>query len=208
MFSLQFPGNSTEIRQSTIYYAGLLWRWDKWIFDQASDVPRIIFYTFYRLRALKTLYFYFCNFIKKNKKINWKDFFKEFCKKSWKKNNTWNIRRLVDDSFVPSSNRPGVIYCRLTDFSTECQDYDLSHKEGNWRRSCMSWLISTRGMGSLKTCYYGHSAFLPYVVNINLQLSTSSPWIYVPGTLSQERHLRIIKWIKLLSCQAKILLVF
>ena len=43
------------------------------------------FYTFYRLRALKTLYFYFCNFMKKNKKINWKDFCKEFCKKSWKR---------------------------------------------------------------------------------------------------------------------------
>ena len=48
----------------------------------------LLFYAFYRLRALKTLYFYFCNFIKKNKKINWKDFCKEFCKKSWKRNNT------------------------------------------------------------------------------------------------------------------------
>ena len=47
---------------------GLLGRWDKRIVDQKSDVPSSIFlYTFYRLRALKTLYF--CNFIKK-KKIN------------------------------------------------------------------------------------------------------------------------------------------
>ena len=62
-----------KIRQSTIYNAGLLGRWDKRSFDQESDVPIIIFfYTFYRLGALKTLYFYFCNFIKKNKKINWK----------------------------------------------------------------------------------------------------------------------------------------
>ena len=36
----------------------------------------------YRLVAFKILYFHFCNFIKK---INWKDFCKEFCKKSWKK---------------------------------------------------------------------------------------------------------------------------
>ena len=36
--------------------------------------------------------------------------------KSIKKNNTWNIRLLVDDSFVPSSKQPSVIYCRLTDF--------------------------------------------------------------------------------------------
>ena len=72
----------------------------------------------YRLRALKTLYFYFCNFIKKNKKIDRKDFCKEFCKKSWKKNNAWNIRRLVDDSFVPSSKQPSILYCKLTDFKS------------------------------------------------------------------------------------------
>ena len=30
--------------------------------------------------------------------------------------NIWNIRLLVDDSFVPSSKQPSVIYCRLTDF--------------------------------------------------------------------------------------------
>ena len=55
-----------KIRQSTIYYAGLLGRWDKRIVDQKSDVPSIIlFFTFYRLSALKTLYFYFCNFMKK-----------------------------------------------------------------------------------------------------------------------------------------------
>ena len=74
-----------------------LWWWDKWIVDQASDVPSIIlFCTFYRLRALKTLYFYFCNSIKK---INWKEFCKELCKKSWKNiilgtSDTWSIIRL------------------------------------------------------------------------------------------------------------------
>ena len=36
--------------------------------------------------------------------------------KSIKENNTWNIRLLVDDLFVPSSKQPSVIYCRLTDF--------------------------------------------------------------------------------------------
>ena len=76
----------------------------------------LFFYTFYRLQALKTLYFYLCNFIKKNKKIIWKDFCKEFCKKSWKKNNTWNIRHLVDESFVPANQQTRVLYCRLSDF--------------------------------------------------------------------------------------------
>ena len=32
-----------ENRQSSIYYAGLLGRWDKPIADQESDVPSIIF---------------------------------------------------------------------------------------------------------------------------------------------------------------------
>ena len=42
-----------EIRQSTIYYTGLLGRWDKRIVDQESNAPSIIFfYTFFRLRAL------------------------------------------------------------------------------------------------------------------------------------------------------------
>ena len=36
--------------------------------------------------------------------------------KEVEKNNTWNIRLLVDNSFVPSSKQPSVIYCRLTDF--------------------------------------------------------------------------------------------
>ena len=33
-----------EIRQSTILYAGLLFHLDKWLVDQASDVPSIIFF--------------------------------------------------------------------------------------------------------------------------------------------------------------------
>ena len=37
---------SAKIRQSTIYYAGLLGRWNKWIVDQESDVPSIIFLYF------------------------------------------------------------------------------------------------------------------------------------------------------------------
>ena len=44
-----------------LQYITLGW-WDKWIVDQESDVPSI-FYTLYRLRTLKTIYFYFCNFI-------------------------------------------------------------------------------------------------------------------------------------------------
>ena len=92
-----------------------------WTMVQTNRQPRVwcskyyFLNIFYRLRALKTLYFYFCNFIK-NKKINWNDFCKEFCKKLWKKKNTWNIRRLVDETIIPSTHRPSVLYWRLSDF--------------------------------------------------------------------------------------------
>ena len=56
----------SKLRQSTICYAGLLGRWDKWIVDQESDVQSIFFLnTYMRLRALKALYFCFCNFSEK-----------------------------------------------------------------------------------------------------------------------------------------------
>ena len=35
-----------------------------------------------------------------------------------KKNNTWNIRRLVDESFVPLAQPTSVLYCKLTDFKS------------------------------------------------------------------------------------------
>ena len=54
-----------EIRQSTIYYAGLLGRWDKQIVDQASDVPRIIFfYDFLKNSLQKSFQFIFLFFYK------------------------------------------------------------------------------------------------------------------------------------------------
>ena len=48
------------------------------------DVP-LFFYTFYRLRALKTLYFYFCNFIKKIRKKIERIFAKNFARNHEKK---------------------------------------------------------------------------------------------------------------------------
>ena len=87
---------------------------DKWLADQVADVPSIIFLTIsYRLRALKSLYFYLW-FIKNTKnKLKW--FFKEFCKKLQKLNNTWNIRLLVDKSFVPANLQTSILYGRLSD---------------------------------------------------------------------------------------------
>ena len=45
-------------------------------------------------------------------------FAKNFARFYEKKNNAWNIRRLVDESFILSAQRTSVLYCRLTDFWT------------------------------------------------------------------------------------------
>ena len=44
------------------------------------------------------------------------DFAKDFARFYEKNNNTLNIRRLVDESFVPSAHQTSLLYCRLTDF--------------------------------------------------------------------------------------------
>ena len=56
----------TRVLKSDNLQYNTLGRWDDRLIDQASDVPSIIFFIIsYRLRALKTLYLYFCNVIKK-----------------------------------------------------------------------------------------------------------------------------------------------
>ena len=89
---------------------------------QTNRRPRVwcskyyFLYTFYRLRALKILYFYFCNLIK-NSENKLQGFLQRILQEILKKNNsTWNIRCLVDNSFVPLSKQPSILYCKLTDF--------------------------------------------------------------------------------------------
>ena len=43
-------------------------------------------------------------------------FVKNFARNYEKMNDTWNIRFLVDESFVPANQQTSVLYCRLTDF--------------------------------------------------------------------------------------------
>ena len=70
-----------------------------------------------RLRALKTINFYFRKVIEKIK-----DKLKRFMQRIMKKNKTWNIRRLVDETIIPSTQQPSVLYWRLSDFlSTDHQ---------------------------------------------------------------------------------------
>ena len=59
----------------------------------------------------------FLLFVKLKKKWNRKFFCKEFCKKSWKKNkNTLNIRCLVDETIVPSTQWPKRIILKIVGF--------------------------------------------------------------------------------------------
>ena len=37
--------------------------------------------------------------------------------RNYEKKNTWNVRRLVNESFVPLAQRTSVLYCRLSDLS-------------------------------------------------------------------------------------------
>ena len=64
-------------------YAGSLGCWDERFIDQVSDVPSIIF---------------FHNLLQ-NPLIGHKSI------RNYEKNNAWKIRRLVDDSFVPATQR-------------------------------------------------------------------------------------------------------
>ena len=93
-----------------------LGRWDEQLIDHASDVL-IFFIISYRLRALKTLCFYFCKFIKKIKKyIHWNQVCKEFCKKSWKRiilgtSDAWSTSHLSQWTSEPAYY---IVDCRIS----------------------------------------------------------------------------------------------
>ena len=39
--------------------------------------------------------------------------------RNYKKNNAWNIGRLVDESLVPTKQQTSKLYCRLLDFKAQ-----------------------------------------------------------------------------------------
>ena len=57
--------------------------------------------------------------------------------RNYEKKNTWNFRRLVDESFVPSAQRTSVLYCRLTDFWCNIDSRNNSHARTR-ARTCAS----------------------------------------------------------------------
>ena len=67
------------------------------------------------------------------------------------KKNTWNIRRLVDKSFVPSAQRTSVLYCRLMDFTSWGNTVVLGTL--NRKSKLPSWLAQTN-RASFTGIYY------------------------------------------------------
>ena len=66
--------------------------------------------------------FYFYKFTK----IKIKSFVCPKSIRNYEKNNAWNIRCLVDELFVPSIQRPSVLYWRLSDF--KCREISNTGK--------------------------------------------------------------------------------
>ena len=106
--------------------------------NQASDVPNIIFFHNFLQKSLQKsfqfIFLFFYNFTK----IKIKSF---ECPKSisnYEKNNTWNIRRLVDELFVPSTQPASVLYWRLSDFkinkwiNQSMQSYNFLDQKSIW----------------------------------------------------------------------------
>ena len=61
---------SSEIRQSTLCYAGLLGGWDKRIVNQESDVSSIIFFILFLDLGNSKLFIFIFVILFKNKQIN------------------------------------------------------------------------------------------------------------------------------------------
>ena len=82
-----------------------------------SSTKRLMFQALFfiishRLRAFKTLYSYFeATLVRPGE--NYRRVLRNH-----KKNNAWNIRRLVNESFVPPSQQTSILYCRLSDFKS------------------------------------------------------------------------------------------
>ena len=75
LFSLQFSGSSSEIRQSTIYYAGLLGRWDNELSTKSLMFQVLFFFhDFLQNSLLKSFQFIFLSFFYKITKIKIKSF--------------------------------------------------------------------------------------------------------------------------------------
>jgi hypothetical protein len=120
--------------------------WVDCLIDQESDGPSIILIDekktvgcWLGLRALKTLYFYFCKFIKKN----WTDFCQEFCNKLWKKiilgtSFAWLMRRLSHQPI----NSVHLLCLGLSDFWLTCSQISLEPSASGHNFCCICYYSS------------------------------------------------------------------
>ena len=93
----------------------MLGHWTKRLIDQASDVPSIIFFFIISCKILCKNCFNLFSYVFYNfTKMNIKSFECPKAIRNYEKNNAWNIKRLVGDSFVQMNQQSSILYYRLT----------------------------------------------------------------------------------------------
>jgi hypothetical protein len=82
-------------------------------------------------------------------------FSKNFARNYEKKNNTWNTRHLVNELFVPATQRPSVLYWRLLDFKTveAANKFSRSHSEEEFIIKDFSMKMAIKFQVSSILCY-------------------------------------------------------
>ena len=108
--SIYDQNSQEEVKSDNLQY-NTLGPWVVRLIDQASDGPHVWSkYYFDRLKIKQWVAgLYLLEFIKNKNKIE--RFLQRILQEIMKKNNnTWNIRRLVDESLVPVTQRPSVLY--------------------------------------------------------------------------------------------------
>ena len=105
-----------------------------------------------------------------------------------RKYGTWNMRRLVDESFVPATQRPSVLYWRLSDFKL-CKRDSVCHS------SCNIW--ATNIFAHNRQLSFGHQiqhcAYLCYLVqhaHLQFQLEVG----FKPAALTKKSLLVMELW--------------
>ena len=105
IFGLRFLSCEIDHKSDNLQYNSL-GRWDEQLIDQASDVPSIIFFRISCKNLCKNHFNLFSYFFITLQKIKIKSFECPKSIRNYEKNNAWNIRRLVYESFVPSTREP------------------------------------------------------------------------------------------------------
>ena len=94
-------------------------RWFAGPMGQTTCQPSVWYYYYFFIKSCKILWKNHLNlFSYKITKMKINSFECSKSIRNYEKKTTWNVRCLVDMSFVPSAQRTSVLYCRLTDLRT------------------------------------------------------------------------------------------